>query len=300
MSESHKSMRVLTSQEMAVLTSLVDEGSFTAAADRLGITQSAVSRTVQKIETAFGVELFTRGRKGARPTLALAEVLPKLREIQRDTESVSQALGNTNGPLRGSVKIAGFRSAVTLLLPPAVSKFMDRHASVHVSLAAVREHAGGVQQAVEDGAADFGVTSVKPPQRLRAMYLGCDRYVVIRPRGRTRDFRAHKERLVLWKERCSDLVPEILRAHNWPVARQMEVDTDTAVLGMVSHGGGFAIMPQLAVEPLPANLEKVELRTEFSRGVWLCGLPAAWESRIGRSLVRYIRDAAKEKLGSAS
>lgn len=295
MSESDETRRPLTPGEIAVLTTLVEEGSFTEAAHRLGLTQPAVSRTVRQIEAALGVELFRRGRKGAFPTAALQRVLPRLHQIQREIASVTRDLSGARDLPHGRIRIAGFRSAVSVLLPPAVSKFMAQYKGVELSLSAVREQKAGVQQTLEDGTADLAVTSIKPGARLCSAYLGSDRYVIVRPRSTARR-KPEMERLVLWKERCSDAVPEILEAHDWKIGNRMEVDTDTAVLAMVAHGGGFTIMPELAAEPLPTGLEKVALAREFRRGVWLCGLPGVWDSATGRALARYIRNAAKQRL----
>lgn len=294
MSDRTEAPRPLTGQEMTVLTALVEAGSFTEAAHRLRLTQSAVSRTVRQLETTLEVELFSRSSKGALPTAALASVLPRLQHIQREIEAVTRELSGAGQNPHGRIRIAGFRSAVSVLLPSAVSKFMEDHTGVEISLSVVREHRAGVQQTLDEGTADLAVTSIKPGARLQSMYLGSDRYVVIRPKSMVR--RRPMDRLVLWKERCSDIVPEILAAHDWTVPKRMEIDTDVAVLAMVAHGGGFTIMPELAAEPLPPNLEKIALSQEFRRGVWLCGHSDVWESRAGRILTRYIRHAAKQFL----
>lgn len=287
---------VLTTQTIKLLTVLADEGSFTLAAERLGITQSAVSRTIAQVENALGVTLFTRGRSGTAPTAALKTILPRLRRIQREIEAVTDAVRENASTLSGTLKVAGFRSAVTLLLPPAISAFMLRHPDVKVSLAVVREHGAGVQHVVEQGEADFGLTTIKPPAKLRSTYLGSDRYVLVR---RTQGaFSPNNEQLVLWKERCSELVPEILNHQGWNTPVRLEVDTDTAVLAMVSHGAGFTIMPELATEPLPDNLERLPLSRDFRRGIWLCGLPSAWESKAGRSLAAEIRTSTRHTLSA--
>ena len=269
---------------------------FTAAAAELGITQSAVSRSVLQIEERFGVELLNRGRQGCEPTVALKKILPGLRRARHALESVSNDLKAADGLLQGNVKIVGFRSATAILLPPAISAFLSRHHQVRVSIATVREVKGGVQQQVLDGKADFGVTSIKPPRSLRSIHLGADRYVAVRRRQGSARFVPAKERLVLWKEKCSDRVPEILTAQNWKPLQTMAVDSDTAVLGMVEYGGGFTIMPELATEPLPPALERIALPAEFKRDIWLCGRVSIWNSSIGRFLALSIAQGTKKIL----
>ena len=281
---------MLTTQTIAILTTLAEERSFTLAAEKLGITQSAVSRAVAQLERTLGVVLFDRSRTGATPTAALESELPNLRRIQGDIKAVSEALSATQMPLRGAIRIAGFRSAISTLLPRAISAFMAEHEDVRVSLAVVREAGSGVQGAVERGEADFGVTTIEPPDRLCSTYLGSDPYVLLRRAG-TR-FAPETEQLVLWNERCSEPVPEILRAQGWHARSRLDVDSDSAVLAMVAQGAGFTIMPALAAEPLPDGVERVALRGNFRRNVWICGLPATWFSRSGRALMSHVTRAA--------
>lgn len=280
--------RFISPQEIRVLLTLVEQASFTAAAAELGITQSAISRTVLQIEERFGAELLDRGRHGCTPTLTLKRLLPALRRAQGALESVAKQLQEADGLLRGRIRIAGFRSATAILLPPVITAYMARHPQVRISISMVRETRGGVQQQVLQGKADFGVTSVKPPRSLRSVHLGGDPYVAVRRKQQARRFAPEKERLILWNERCSDRVPQILTAQGWEPRQVMSVDSDTAVLGMLEHGGGFTIMPKLATEPLPANLERIVLPAEFKRDIWLCAHASMWESAVGRSLATSI------------
>jgi DNA-binding transcriptional LysR family regulator len=243
------SQRLLSPREVDVLLALEGPTTFTAAAVELGITQSAVSRSVLQIEEAFGTELLNRGRHGCEPTDALKSILPRLRRARHALESISNEFQTTDKLLQGRIKIVGFRSATSILLPPIIASFMERHRQVRIALSTVREIRGGVQQQVLDGKSDFGITSMKPTKGLRSVLLGADRYIAVRRRQKPSSFVPSKERLVLWQERCSDRVPEILIAQRWKPLETMSVDSDTAVLGMVEHGGGFTIMPELATEP---------------------------------------------------
>ena len=290
------SRRLLNPQEIDVLLALEAPTTFTAAAAELGITQSAVSRSVLQIEEVFGTELLSRGRHGCEPTTALKKILPRLRRARQSLESISNEFQTNDKLLQGRIKIVGFRSATSILLPPVLASFMERHRLVRVSLSTVREIGGGVQQQVLDGKADFGITSIKPSKSLRSVLLGADRYIAVRSGKRSTRFDPSKERLVLWQERCSDRVSDILTAHNWKPLETMSVDSDAAVLGTVEHGGGFTIMPELATEPLSAVLKTIALTTEFKREVWLCGYSSMWSSSLGRFLVRNIVQAAKIRL----
>lgn len=290
------SRRLLNPQEIDVLLALEAPTTFTAAAVELGITQSAVSRTVLQVEEAFGAELLNRGRHGCEPTVALKRILPRLRRARHALESVSNEFQSDDKLLQGRIKIVGFRSAISILLPPVIAGFMERHRLVRISLSTVREVGGGVQQEILDGKADFGITSIKPLKSLRSVHLGSDPYIAVRRSQKSSSFGPSKERLVLWQEKCSDRVPEILTALKWKPLDTMSVDSDTAVLGMVAHGGGFTIMPALATEPIPPGLERIALPRRFERDIWLCARSSTWSSSLGRFLARSIIQETKRTL----
>src|SRR5690349_16212270 len=73
----------LVPQELRTLVAVAEEGGFSAAAVRLGTTQSAVSHAVRGMERKLGVVLFERGRFGARPTPAGARAVSHGRRVLR-------------------------------------------------------------------------------------------------------------------------------------------------------------------------------------------------------------------------
>jgi DNA-binding transcriptional LysR family regulator len=288
----------LNPQEIDLLIALTTATSFTEAAESLKLTQSAVSRSVAKMEKFLKTELLVRGKSGCKPTRELLLLQPKLRRAQHALEALVPHK-RLDEAVRGRVRVAGFRSAVSILLPQSIAAFMARHRRVRVSLSTVPEVGGGVQRAVLDGKADFGVTTVRPQRQLRSVHLGADSYVVVRRREPRKRPVPARESLILWAEKCSERVPEILRANRWSPSETMSVDSDLGVMAMIEHGGGFSILPHLATEPLPAKLERIPLPVETRRDIWLCGQPDVWDTPTGRALRRCIVDDVTAKLNPA-
>ncbi|MGA2730348.1 MAG: LysR family transcriptional regulator [Terracidiphilus sp.] len=281
-----RAARNLSHVEIVLLLELSEPTSFTAAAAALGVTQSAVSKMVLSLEEQFGLELVSRGRQGCEPSARLKRARPALLRALQSIDEAGNELRRADGALLGKMRIAGFRSATSILLPPAISGFLNRHPDLQVSIATVPETGGGVVERVVQGRADFGVTTSKPPRELQSCHLGSDPYVLVCRKD------AHKmdvtsQRLVLWNENCSDRVPEILSFYGWKPKRIMRVDNDLTVLSMIDHGGGFTIMPRLATEPLCGTL-KAQPLSDFRRDIWLCGQPLMWASFGGRALRRAV------------
>jgi DNA-binding transcriptional LysR family regulator len=281
--------RLLTSREIDLLLAVGTSASFSEAAEALNLTQSGVSRGVTKVESLLGAKLFTRGKSGCVPTSEWIRLQPRLRRARQALDALSSACGRgTPEQPRGKIRIAGFRSAISVLLPGTIAALISKYPHVQFSLQTVREVAGGVGRAVLDGLADFGVTSVRPPRPLRSVPLGGDYYVAVRCKHARHRSIPKRECLVLWKERCSECVPEILKANGWSPLETISVDSDLAAMAMVEQDAGFAILPKLATEPLPAGLERVPLTVAFPRDIWLCGRSDVWNTTIGLILRRKI------------
>jgi len=285
----------MSHQEIDLLITLANASSFTEAAQSLHLTQSAISRSVAKMEKFLKTELLLRGKSGCKPTRDLILLQPKLRRAQHALEALVPRK-RPDEAVHGKIRVAGFRSAVSVLLPQSIATFMAKHRRVRVSLSTVPEVGGGVQRAVLDGKADFGVTTVRPLRHLRSVHLGADRYVVVRRReARQRPIPA-RESLILWAEKCSERVPEILKANRWSPLETMSVDSDLAVMAMIEHGAGFSVLPKLATEPLPAKLERIALPIETNRDIWLCGRSDVWDTAAGKAFRRCVVSDVTAKL----
>lgn len=160
--------------EYAVLVAVVDEGSLTAAARRLGRSLQAVSRSLLALEHEFGVSLVQRTTRQSRPTEAGLAFLAKVRPALADLEAARQAVTESSARLAGSIRIGGPQLFGAAFLTPAVAAFMARHPAVEVEL--VLEDAFADLVAVGlDVALRFGDL---PSSSLKSRRLGALRQVV--------------------------------------------------------------------------------------------------------------------------
>lgn len=83
---------MLSLRTLNALVAVAEEASFSKAADRLHITQPALSRCVAKLEADCGLALFERGRNGVRPTAAGIDLLSKTRRLLAEAASIEQDL----------------------------------------------------------------------------------------------------------------------------------------------------------------------------------------------------------------
>lgn len=89
-----------TVRELRYLVAAAEEGSFTDAAIRLGVSQAAVSRTIAHLESLVGEKLLRRSRGGCEPTAAGHQILPKARKMLTEAERFTEFLTTRHTVLR--------------------------------------------------------------------------------------------------------------------------------------------------------------------------------------------------------
>lgn len=133
------------------------EGSFTAAAGRLAVTQSALTASIQQLEEELGLKLFHRTTRRVEPTAAGSEFLPVAQRLLRDFDGAFDDMRAAASGERGHIGIATAPSAMGHLLAPAIDAFCARYP--HVRLTIREAVSAEVLSRVLSGAAELGFTS---------------------------------------------------------------------------------------------------------------------------------------------
>ncbi len=114
-----------------IITKVVELGSFTETAEKLNMTQSAVSHAVASLESEMGVSLLIRDRKkGIKLTEIGQKVLPHIREVLKRVETINQEIGLATNLETGIIRIGTFASASSCLLPKLLAKFQKKHPKI--------------------------------------------------------------------------------------------------------------------------------------------------------------------------
>ncbi|MFF7446989.1 MULTISPECIES: LysR substrate-binding domain-containing protein [unclassified Streptomyces] len=289
----------LAPRELRTLVAVAEEGGFSAAADRLGTTQSAVSHAVRGIERKLGVVLFERGRHGARPTPAGARAVAHGRRVLRLLETlVRETRAAQSQEVAGPLRIAAFRSAALYLLPPVLERLTARHPAIEPTVTVVREVGPGAAGEVAEGRADLGIatfgTSHPIPPELVGDVLVEEPYSLVHPAGHPAP---RSLPLVDWRENCSSHTRTWWAAQDWIPAATVRAEDDGAVLSMVGSGLGMAIMPALSLGGAPVGLEITDLGPDRpTRRVGYVTTPELAAGAAVRALVRELRAHAKAQV----
>ncbi|SFP45446.1 DNA-binding transcriptional regulator, LysR family [Variovorax sp. PDC80] len=103
-----------------------------AAAQRLFVTQSAVSMLLRQLEDGLGTRLFDRTTRSLKPTAAAQEMLPAAERILRDVDALAAGFRDLATLERGRVSIAITPTLASFLLPEAIGLFQQQHPKVRV------------------------------------------------------------------------------------------------------------------------------------------------------------------------
>lgn len=122
----------LSLQSLRVFVAVVEEGSFSNAGHRLGMSQPAVSNHLHALETRFGVELLCRG-KHTSPTPAGECLAERARAILEEADSLEAEMACHAAP-RGSLVVGASSTPAEFLMPKVAAEFSARYQEVSLEL----------------------------------------------------------------------------------------------------------------------------------------------------------------------
>ena len=269
-------------ETLKVFCDLVEMQSFSLAAERNFVTQSAVSQQVRTLEDRFKRRLLerVRGRREIRLTPP-GEVF--YRECKNVLDSYSQLNENMNslvGRISGVVKVATVYSVGLHELPPKVREFMSKFPSVKIDLEYSRSTR--VVRDVLKGVVELGVVTFPEPRRgLEIVPMASDRLVLISPPDH--EF-AKRKRIKVTELKGQDFVlferdiptrkatDRIMKSHGVSIKKIAEFDNIETIKRAVEVGFGLAIVPLPSVidEEKNKQLSIIQLKEkEWMRPVGL-------------------------------
>ena len=251
---------MLNPQRLAVLRELAERGSFTAAADALSYTQSAVSQQISALERDVGATLVERDRKRVRLTeageilLVHAEaILGRIEHAERELEAYREARA-------GRLRLAAFESAGAAMVPAAVATFYERHPGVELSV--VQMEPEEATAALENRRLDLAVLyDFTPPtgilgEELELTHLVDDRYAAVIPKRHRLARRAEIELAELaddtWiyptgRDLCHEIILSACRTAGFEPRVVFEVDEIATSQALVAARIGVTLLPRLAL-----------------------------------------------------
>jgi DNA-binding transcriptional LysR family regulator len=299
---------MLNPRRLLVLRELAERGSFSATADALSYTQSAISQQISALERETGAMLIERDRKRARLTPAgeilLAHADAILGRIAHAESDLSAYLHASAGRLR----LAAFESAGAALVPAAVEAFHERHPHVELNVVQMEPEEAGAR--LESRQLDLAVVYDLEPAtgalggELELTYLFDDRYTAVICNTHRLAGRAQLElgELVedVWintteRDLCHHVILGACRAAGFEPKVAFEVDEIATSQALVAHGVGVTLLPELALGSTHADVAVVSLGEAAPvRSLYAARLGTRYRAPASEAMVAVLREVARQ------
>jgi DNA-binding transcriptional LysR family regulator len=297
---------MLDVKRMRVLREVIATGSFSAAADSLHLSQSAVSQQVAALEKEVGMKLLERTSDGPKLTKAgetltdhADAVLSRLAEAERELSAIAGLEG-------GRVRVISFPSASATLLTRGVSLFRSRFPAIELELGegepedsvpAIR--AGDYDVALSF---DFSAHPVEPGRDLERALLLEERMWVALPPGhplaegdavRLEDL-AEDDWMCGRSGSCREHVIRLCREAGYEPQVSFDSDDYQVLKGLVAAGLGVTLLPELALAERPTGLELRPIAGRAAtRRVWAVTREASTRSPATQAMVGVLVEAGE-------
>ncbi|MCC8244623.1 LysR family transcriptional regulator [Saccharothrix luteola] len=170
----------MTLRQFEYLITVVDEGSFTRAAEVLHVTQPALSHQILALERAVGARLLDRLPRAVRLTPAGRAWLPHARAALDEAERALTAARRTAGVECGELRVATLYSLTLGVLPAVLRRWRAEHPDVRIRLFEHR-HADELREAMADGQADIALGPEPVNWVGFTQRLGVEEFVIVLP-----------------------------------------------------------------------------------------------------------------------
>jgi len=250
-------------ETLKVFCDLVNLQSFSLAAERNFITQSAVSQQIRTLEEKFKRRLLerVRGRREVRLTPAGEVFYRESKNVLDCYDALNESMRGLVGKIGGTVKVATVYSIGLHELPPKVREFMSKFPSAKIDLEYSRTTR--VVRDVLNGTVELGIVAFPEPRRgLTIVQMLNDRLVLICPpehefakKGKIKAKELNGRDFVLFERDIPTrkATDKILKANGVEVKKVAEFDNIETIKRAVEVGFGLAIVPHPSVEDEERN-----------------------------------------------
>jgi DNA-binding transcriptional LysR family regulator len=279
---------------------VVEERTFTRAAERVGRTQPAISQSIKKLEEEVGAPLFARDLHDVSLTEAGRVLVEYARKMVRTRDEAMREVGALKTLKTGTLNIAAHESAAVYLLPAPLRTYLARYPDVKVGI--FRSRLADIPRQVLDREVDLGFVKDEPGFReLKWLDVHADEMILIAPPGHPLVRRANVRVRDLGGEHfvlhhlCSSTEQKIRRLfeeHSTPCRIVAELWSFENIKTFVQAEVGLAIVPRVTVadELREGKLAQIPLNElQIPRRTVMIYREQGYLSEPARELIKIVR-----------
>jgi len=244
-------------RQLEMFRAVAEDGAFTAAAARLHVSQSAVSRQLKLLEEELGTLVFHRTGRGVTLTAPGELLLSAAHRITREIDDVVSQISDTQALQRGVLSIGGGMTVCLYILPKLLRKF--RAQFKEMDLRVITGSTDAILRLLRAREIEIALLTLPVVAAdLEVVPVLKEEMVVVTAakhplgRGRSIDPRAlAKVPLILFESGSNSrrAVDELLRDEKIPVNVIMETENVEIIKSMVASGLGVTVIPYAAIQP---------------------------------------------------
>lgn len=260
---------------------VVEQGSFTRAAEELGYSQSAVSQNVRALEQETGVTLLSRRKDGVQLTQDGQEFYPYIQSIFQAEQALERKRQETMGLQNSLIRIGTFTSVSRNLLPPMMKRFKEKYPNVRFVLR--QGEYTSIPQWIRQGEIDFGFVNQDAVEGMETRLLYEDHMLAVLPQGHRLEGKSSltlrdisTEPLILLDEGEHSVLLDAFHSAGLTPNLAYEVYDDYSILSMVRQGLGISVLYEKVVAGFEQGLSLRPIQESPRRRVALSWL--SWDT----------------------
>ncbi|EIJ81676.1 transcriptional regulator [Bacillus methanolicus PB1] len=291
---------MLSLSEFQLLSVLAQEMNMRKAAERLFVSQPALSQRLQTIEKEWGTQLFLRSQKGLTLTPAGEYVISFVKEVLAKEEKVRESIHALNTEVHGTLKIAVASIVGQNWLPQVLKKFVNRYPHAKISL--ITGWSSEILKTLYEDQVHIGIIRGTPDWKGVKIHLFKDSLFLVDTEITKPEQVFETDRPFIQFKSDSNYYQEIQdwwhRQFKTAPKRTIVVDQIETCKQMTFNGIGYAILPAITLNGADKNIFKIPLLDEHNepikRDTWLLGYESAFQLKQVQAFADLIMEHIKE------
>lgn len=252
----------------------IEYGSFTKAAEMLNYSQSGISRMIGDLEQDWSITLLERGKSGVRLTSDGTRILPYIKSVCDEYEKLKMQIDELNGLQSGLIRIGTFSSVATHWLPNIIKNFQNDYSNIEYEL--LLGDYSEIETWITEGRVDCGFLRLPTKPEFETVFLKKDNLLAVIPDDHQLadcdkfPITAFENQPFMMLEKGGNYeITELLEKNHVKPDIRFTTWDDYAIMSMVEHGLGIAILPELILKRIPYHIITKPINVPAYRNIGL-------------------------------
>lgn len=292
----------MDTQNLKAFVLVAQSGSFSQAAEKLHLTQPAVSKRIALLEEQLGSDLFDRIGRNITLTEAGHALLPHARSVQHELEAAQQSVRDLAGGVSGQLRLATSHHIGLHRLPPVLSAFSKAFPAVHIDIDFMDSEQA--YELIMQGKAELAIVTLAPAEQANVVTLpvwpdpldfmvGIQHPLARVSRLNLATLSEHPAIMPGLNTYTGQIVARLFNQHNLTLQVSMATNYLETIRMMASVGLGWTVLPRSMRDDTLATLDLG--KTSIKRTLGLVYHRGRSLSRAASAFIDVVQASAKQK-----